>query len=42
MIEGYKIPNIIFNTREDDISENQGTCSTGGKWVKKSPLIPQQ
>ena len=36
MIEGYKIPNVIFNTREGDISENQGTCSVGGKWVKKS------
>ena len=22
MIEGYKIPNVIFNTREGDISEN--------------------
>ena len=36
MIEGYKIPKVIFNTREGDISENQGTCSVGGKWVKKS------
>ncbi|MDC1093146.1 redoxin family protein [Pelagibacteraceae bacterium] len=36
MIEGYKIPNVVFKIREGDTSDNKGTCSIGGKWVKKT------
>ena len=36
MIEGYKIPNVVINIREGDVSENEGTCAIGGKWVKKN------
>ena len=36
MIEGFKIPKVVFKIREGDTSENDGTCAIGGKWVNKS------
>ena len=36
MIEGYKIPNVVFKIREGDTSENEGVCAIGGKWIKKN------
>jgi peroxiredoxin len=36
MIEGFKVPKVIFKTREGDTAENDGTCSIGGKWIDKS------
>lgn len=35
MIEGYKIPAVVFKTREGDISESNDTCSIGGRWIDK-------
>jgi hypothetical protein len=39
MIEGYKIPKVVFNTREGDTSEHKGTCSVGGNGKKKPQMI---
>ena len=36
MIKDFKIPNVIFKTREGDTSETEGACAIGGKWVDKS------
>ena len=36
MIKDFKIPNVVFKTREGDTSETNGTCAIGGKWVDKS------
>ena len=36
MIKGFKIPNVVFKVREGDISEVEGACAIGGKFVDKS------
>tara|TARA_B100001094_G_C17919852_1_gene665405 strand:+ start:131 stop:670 length:540 start_codon:yes stop_codon:yes gene_type:complete len=36
MIKNFKIPNVVFKIREDDISETEGVCAIGGRWVDKS------
>ena len=36
MIKEFKIPNVVFKTREGDTSETESACSIGGKWVDKS------
>ena len=36
MIKDFKIPNVVFKTREGDTSETESACSIGGKWVDKS------
>ena len=36
MIKDFKIPYVIFKTREGDTSETEGACAIGGKWVDKS------
>ena len=36
MIEGFKIPQVIFRIREGDTSESEGVCAIGGKWTNKS------
>ena len=33
---GFKIPNVIFKTREGDSSASSNECSIGGKWIDKS------
>ena len=33
---GFKIPKVIFKTREGDSSNSLNECSIGGKWVDKS------
>ena len=36
MIEGFKVPEVIFKVREGDIAENVEACAIGGKWVDKT------
>ena len=36
MIEGFKVPKVNFKIREGDNTENENTCSIGGKWVDKT------
>ena len=36
MIEGFKIPKVIFKVREGDVAENVEACAIGGKWVDKT------
>jgi len=36
MIEGFKVPKVIFKVREGDIAKNPEACAIGGKWVDKT------
>ena len=36
MIEGFKVPNVIFKVREGDASLSEEFCAIGGKWVDKT------
>jgi peroxiredoxin len=36
MIEGFKVPKVIFKVREGDIAENPEACAIGGRWVDKT------
>jgi peroxiredoxin len=36
MIEGFKVPKVIFKVREGDNAVEDGTCAIGGKWINKS------
>ena len=36
MIEGFKVPEVIFKVREGDVAENVEACAIGGKWVDKT------
>ena len=36
MIKDFKIPNVVFKTREGDTTASEGVCAIGGKWVDKS------
>jgi len=36
MIEGFKIPHVVFKIREGDSSLSEDLCAIGGKWITKS------
>ena len=36
MINGFKIPKVIFRVREGDTSNDEEICAIGGKWSDKS------